>query len=189
MILVLDSETSGLLRDDLPSSDPSQPHIVQLGAILFDARWTPAGKLVCLIKPAGWTIEPEAEAVHGISEQRCHRYGIDVCAALSAFADMVQRAETVVAHNMQFDRRVIEAALAKIGAEGGWWRRAVPKLFCTMESNVDVLRIDGQFGWRFPSLEETYRYYYPDREYQPTHSAEADVLACAEIYRAMKGER
>lgn len=36
MILVFDTETTGLPAFNLPAEDPSQPHIVQLVAILYD---------------------------------------------------------------------------------------------------------------------------------------------------------
>src|SRR4028119_1323425 len=123
MRLVWDSETSGLLRDDLPASDPSQPHLVQLGAQLFDAQWRRAGILTCLIKPDGWSIEPEAEAVHGISEARCHRYGVDLPVALAMFAQLVGKASVLIAHHANFDRKVIDIQLHRLGASGDWWKR------------------------------------------------------------------
>lgn len=186
MILVIDAETSGLLRDDLPAESPEQPHLVQIGAHLFDPTYEPLCILETLIRPNGWSIEPEAYAVHGIDEARCSRFGIDVRVALAALQQMSVRARVIVAHHMNFDRKIIAAQLARIGSDGSWWQRQSAKFRCTMEMSVEHCRIPGEFGLKYPSLAEAYRHFHPGLEYVPTHRVGDDIRACAAIYRKLQ---
>lgn len=60
MILVYDTETTGLPDWQQPSEAPQQPHIVELAALLYD---TDTCELVdsmhTLVRPDGWTLVPE----------------------------------------------------------------------------------------------------------------------------------
>lgn len=190
MILVLDTETSGLLRPDLPAEDASQPHLLQLGLKLFPpAGGPPAASFSCLIKPDGWSVEPEAFAVHGIDEARAIRGGIDARIALIVLQAFAAKAMTIVAHHVEFDRKIIAAQLAKLGANGDWWKRCGPKFSCTMERATPICKIPGEFGYKFPTLEEAHEHFYPGLEFKAQHDAEADVGACAAIYWALERTR
>jgi DNA polymerase III epsilon subunit-like protein len=159
---------------------------VQLGAQLFDLRGIKRAHLTALIKPSGWEMEPEAEAVHGISTQDCHRYGISLPEALVPLRGLVQASGRIVAHHMNFDRRVIGAAIHRAGGEGVWWHRAGAKMFCTMEASTPVLKLPGQFGGdKFPSLEEAVAGLCPGQELPVKHDADSDIAACHAVYRAL----
>lgn len=186
MILFFDCETSGLLRDDVPAEDPSQPHLVQLGLRLCQPDGRTAGVFVALIKPDGWAVESEALAVHGIDEARAIRGGIDVRAALVALQAFTVKATTLVAHHAEFDRKVIAAQLAKLNADGAWWKRCGPRFFCTMERSAGICKLPGEYGWKFPSLEEAHRHFFPSDNYRTKHDADDDVAACAAIYWALQ---
>lgn len=186
MLLILDTETSGLLRDDLAAEDPSQPHLVQLGAQLFSQDGTKRGHLNVLIKPDGWSIEPQAQQVHGIDVQVCHRFGVDVVFALGVLQGMVGCAARIVAHNMNFDRKVIASAIHRAGGTGLWWQRAGSRMFCTMEAATPVLKLEGKFGHKFPSLTEAMAGLCPDYPFVERHDADSDVAATAELYRALQ---
>ncbi len=185
MLLVVDTETSGLLRDDLPADDPSQPHLVQLGAQLFDRQGARRANLTTLIKPEGWSIEPQAEAVHGISAQTCQRYGVSVVFALGVLQGLVACSTRVVAHNMNFDRKVIAAAIHRAGGQGLWWSRAGGRMVCTMEAATPVLKLEGKFGHKFPSLAEAMAGLCPAFPFDERHDAEADVMATRELYQTL----
>ncbi len=187
MILFFDTETSGLLRD-APAADASQPHLLQLGLYLCDPGGKPAGRFSCLIKPDGWSVEPEAFAVHGIDEARAIRGGIDVRAALVALQAFAAKARTIVAHHAEFDRKVIAAQLAKLGANGDWWARCGPKFWCSMEHATPVCRLPGEFGFKFPSLEECSAILLDDPKFRTKHDAEDDVYQCAAIYWALQAK-
>lgn len=186
MRLFYDTETSGLWRDDLPYDHPSQPNLVQLGLQFYDAKWKRTGVLVALIKPDGWSIEPDAERHHGISEARCARHGIPLVAALSVLQAYAANSRRIAAHNNEFDRKVIKAAIARAGGEGLWWQRKAPQFFCTMETSTPILQLPGEHGFKFPSLEEAHRFFYPEHEYTTQHDAEADTDALVRVYQALE---
>lgn len=187
MNLVVDTETSGLMKDGLDPLDPTQPHMVQLGAQLFDKDWVKRAHLTVLIKPEGWSIEPGAEAVHGISTKTCSRYGIALAEALVPLRGLVACASRVIAHHMEFDRAVISSAIHRAGGEGLWWKRAAGKMLCTMETSTEVCAIPGEFGRKFPKLEEAVAILCPDADLPVKHDAESDIAACVAVYRSLVG--
>lgn len=186
MRVIYDTETSGLWHDDLPFDHPSQPHLVQLGAKLFDAKWQRTGAFVVLIKPEGWSIEPEAESHHGISEARCARHGVPIVAALAMLQSLTANARQIIAHHNEFDRKVIKAALHRLGSDGLWWQKKAPAFACTMELSTPVCQLPGEFGFKFPSLEEAHRFFYPELDYSTEHDADSDTDACLRVAQALE---
>lgn len=197
MILVVDSETSGLWKDDLDPTDPGQPHMVQLGAQLYDAQGVKRAHLSCLIKPDGWEIEPQAEEKHHISTRVCHRYGLPLVAALVPLMEMSSVAKRIVGHNIQFDRRVIAVSAKRAGASGLWWSRAASKLYCTMEHSAEAVGIPSEFGgFKWPSLEAAVNalcgrgFGQPEQNddipYTAKHDADSDIEATYAVYRALE---
>lgn len=186
MRLVFDTETSGLWKNDLPADHPSQPAMVQLGLLLLDSNWRRVGGFAALIKPDGWSIEPEAERHHGISEGACARYGVPLVVALAALKHFAESAMMIAAHNAEFDRKVIRASLVRAAADPLWWERKAPRFVCTMERMTPVCQIPGEYGsFKYPSLEEAHRFLFPDSDYSTVHDAEADTAACHRILREM----
>lgn len=186
MRVVYDTETSGLYRDDLAWDHPSQPSMVQLGVKLFDMKWNRTGHFVALIKPNGWSIEPQAEEHHGISEARCARHGIPLVVALSVLKGFCANARTIIAHNNEFDRRVVRTELARLGGDGLWWQRLAPAFFCTMETSTPVLQLPGEYGFKFPSLEEAHRFFYPEIDFTTRHDADDDTEATVRVFQALE---
>lgn len=185
MLLGFDCETSGLPKPSLDPNDPAQPHLVQLGAKLYDRDWKIVGRQTVLIRPEGWEIEPDALAVHGIPTHRCQRYGIRLDSALLTFRDLVEDAARIVAHNAQFDRKVITTAIQRAGGEGLWWAKKAAALFCTMEAATEVCQLPGEYGLKFPSLEEAIALLLPGQDYPIKHDADADIDAAIAVYREL----
>ena len=185
--LVFDGETSGLWRAGLPASDPSQPHLIQLAAKLYDPRWRVRGAINCLIFPDGWSIEPQAEVIHGISEAQCARYGVSLVRALSLFQGLVEQASEIVAFNLfGFDRQIISSSIYRAGGTGVWWERKAPAMVCAMEAATPLCGLVGQFGEKFPTLAEAHRALVGS-PYEGQHDAEHDVDASVRVWRAIKG--
>lgn len=184
MILFFDTETTGKADFRAPASDPRQPRIVQLGAILQDfAGWT-VGEINLLVKPDGWTIPAEATAIHGITTERCERYGLRAATVVRLFLALAGRAETIVAHNLDFDRLMVLIELARLeGMAAEAEAMAVRAGYCTMREATGPCRLPGKWGrdYKWPSLQEAHRIFFKE-EFAGAHDAMADVRACARVY-------
>ena len=95
MILVYDTETTGLPRDwNAPLTDGENwPRLVQLAWQLH----SPDGKLVSrgnrIVRPDGFTIPFNAAKVHGITTERAEAEGVDLDSALEEFGRDLDQAE------------------------------------------------------------------------------------------------
>jgi DNA polymerase-3 subunit epsilon len=189
MILFFDTETTGFYNERLAVDHPSQPHIVQLAAQLCEADGSPAASFSLIVNP-GVDIPARAASVHGITNERAARMGVPAQIALSAFEHLYQHAETVVAHNISFDRGIIETASAR---HGGALKTLQKSLFCTMKAATpiinmpptDRMRAAGFTGPKSPKLEECIRHFFGE-EMDGAHDAMVDVAACRRVFLHLK---
>lgn len=194
MILFLDTESSGLYRSSLSPSDPSQPHIVQLGFKVIDDKRRRVACHVDLVRPDGWGIEAEAFAVHGISERRAYKGGVPLPDALRNLRIHVPQVKTIVGHGIQnFDRLLISAELHRLGVTGEWWNSRGGDIFDTMEAATPILKMPGEFGPKFPSLEEAHDALCPEfavssigTPWRSSHDALDDCDATERVYFAIQ---
>lgn len=177
-ILFIDSETTGIYQWKQPMEHPSQPHLVQLGAVLHDANKHVRASLNLIIKPNGWEIPAEAAAVHGITTEIAHQYGVPLVDALEMLSGLAEMAGLVVAHNTDFDIPVFGAQYHRAGLEDPFLNRS---RFCTMKASTNICRIPGPRGFKWPKLEEAHRH-FTGEGFDNAHDAMADVLACARVY-------
>jgi DNA polymerase III subunit epsilon len=185
MHLFFDTETTGKAAFHLPANDPSQPYIVQLAAMLTDAKGNSRGEFSTLIKPDGWTITPEAQNVHGISIEDCENFGVPLVIALAMFNHLSKQAKEGIAFNDDFDVKIVDAGFARIQKPSPW-----PRLqrFCCMKAMTPICKLSspnfrGRFKW--PSLAEAYRHFWPEG-FDGAHDAMADVRACKRVYFELK---
>lgn len=183
MYLIFDTETSGLPNYKLPLNDPNQARIIQLAAILLDESFEEVACLSTLIKPDGWTIHPGAQAAHGIDITTCEKYGVHISIALHMFDCMYMKSTRVIAHNIKFDRRMIEVERAL--SHPDFEIKSNPEIdFCTMLSTTNLCRlpgrIPGQFKW--PKLVELHKFLF-GTEFEGAHDALADVRATAKCFK------
>lgn len=187
MFLVFDTETTGKAFFGLPPGHASQPRIVQLGAILYDENQRVTSEVNLLVRPDGWTVPPDAEAIHGISTERAMRYGVQIGGVLRLFQALCDRADKIVAHNLDFDRFMIASELGRAGQGGAIDAFNARSGFCTMKESTDILKIPGHRGYKWPNLQEAHRHFTGDG-FDGAHDAMADVRACARVYFAMRGK-
>lgn len=192
MILFFDTETTGFVQDRLPIDHPDQPYVVQLAAELTEDDGEPVAGFSFIIDPGigEITIPARAAEVHGITDERAAQLGVSASFALSAFTHLYQRSNLVVAHNIKFDRAVIETAIAR------HYRKMMPlrkPLFCTMEAASPIIKLPptekmiaaGFDKPKPPKLEECIRHFF-DEELDGAHDAMIDVRACRRVYFHLK---
>jgi len=165
--------------------------------------WTARARVSTLVRiRPGVTIEAGAQDTHGISAEDCGRYGVDPDVAMRLFLELYGRADVVVAHNLQFDAAVMEAALGRtsslahvrsenhfdamisIGRPDDDDDDRRRQRICTMKASTDLLRIPSKFGagYKWPSLAEAYRF-VADEELEGGHDALVDASACLDVFR------
>lgn len=204
LALFYDTETTGLPDFKAPSESAHQPHIVQLAALLvdLDTRQT-IQSMDVIVRPNGWTIPDEVAAVHGITTEHAKAVGIPERLAVEMFMELWNNRNRV-AHNEQFDARILRIALMRhqgniCHSPSG---KSVPDIWkegraeCTARMATPICQIPptakmvkaGFSKFKTPNLSEAYRH-FTGGELQNAHSAIADVLACRDVYFAIKGAK
>jgi DNA polymerase-3 subunit epsilon len=190
VILFFDTETTGLVQRDLPHDHPVQPDLVQLGMSLCDPDGAERAAVELLVRRDGAAIPLKATEVHGIDAGIADRAGLKLVTAASIFWAFRALADTIAAHHLDFDERVMATATHRAGriAAPGSVARA-----CTAEMAEPILRLPPtarmkQYGhgdkFKKPSLEECHRHYFGTPVAQ-AHSALADARACSRVYFAL----
>lgn len=185
MHLIFDTETTGKADFSKPATDPCQPDIIQLAALLYDDRRNLVAQMDVLTIPTRptWAIDPGAEAIHHISRERVLRYGVPHICALSMFNAFCYQARTVASFNIQFDVMMIQAALSRL-THPKEDRFAGKKMFCVMREMTPICRIKSPTkpgALKRPKLQEAYRHCF-NEAFSGAHGAMADTQAAARIY-------
>lgn len=180
MYLFFDTETTGLpLSWDAPLTRLSNwPRMVQLAWVMYDKE----GQLLSLenhiIQPEGYVIPPDVSRIHGITQQIAMAQGKPLSHVLAHFAQITHTAELLIAHNMQFDEKIV-------GAE--FLRKKMPNVIadkpksCTMLGAMDYCAIPGKYGFKWPKLSELHIHLF-QTDFTGAHNALADVEATAKCF-------
>ncbi len=183
MLLVFDTETTGLWRRNAPVGDLRvSPRLVQIAWLLCDDGGRIIRRECFVVSPDGFSIPPDAVRVHGITTDAAMRLGVPLSVVLEAFRRGVAGSGTVVAHNMAFDSRVVAAECARCGVANPL---AGMPLVCTMEASVGVCNLRRPGGLKWPTLLELHRTLFGST-YAGAHDAENDAAACARCFFELK---
>lgn len=194
LICVFDTETTGFPNWKIPSDDPSQPHLVDICALLY----TPAGELVdsfeAMIKPDGWIIPDEVAAIHGITTEMALEQGMPEMEALGGFLKIYMQAGLRVAHNCSFDDRIMRIAIMRfIGvdaaniykAEASYCTALVSKPLCQLPPTEAMKRTNFKNSFKTPTVAEALMH-FTGEELVGGHRARPDAEACAKVYFAIQ---
>lgn len=183
MYLFFDTETTGFPSDKLGARDPKQGRICQIAAILTDNTGQSFAEFSTLIRPDGWSIGAGAHGVHGITDEECEKFGLDSRTVFEIFKNMVSRADMIVAHNLDFDCKMI-AMEAKAHDTFVFMKDA----FCTMKATTDICRLPGGRGnsYKWPKLAEALPILCGREIGDDAHDAMVDARACRDIFFALQ---
>jgi DNA polymerase III epsilon subunit-like protein len=174
LVLVFDTETTGLPNWSAPSDHPDQPHIVSLAAELC----TPSGEVIETyneIVNIGVPIPPETTAIHGITDAIAAERGLLPKVMLAEFFKLVDRAGLVVGYNTSFDLRMVRIQAARHFGEK--WDCPIPK--------DDAMWIVAKaHGIKKPKLIDAHQIVF-GKPFDGAHSAMADCSATRAIYFEM----
>ena len=172
--LFLDTETTGFKKSG-PLMQHRQARVCQIAMILTDAKGKTLSQFSSLIKPKDWTIHPKAQDVHGISDMDCIMFGIDQRKVVEMFIEYGRFNPTVVAHNEEFDRAMMEIELAYFGIDNP----DIAPWYCTMKANTHIT------NGKLPKLDIVLQHYCNRSLGNDAHDALEDARACRDIYFAM----
>ena len=180
MLLFFDTETSGLPGNHrAPLNDLANwPRLVQIAWLLTDVQGGRQQAVEAIIRPDGFTIPVDAARVHGITTERAMAEGQPLHQVLQQFLETLQQADTLVAHNIAFDEKVLGAELLRCGLPN-----PLPdyKRHCTMEASTALCQLPGPCGYKWPRLEELHRHLF-GRGVDSAHNALADMEATARCF-------
>lgn len=195
MYLVFDTETTGLPDFRAPSDAPNQPHLVQLAMVLLDDDLTERASVSLIIKPLGWEIPEEVTKIHGISNELAHAVGVPEKMAVELYVWMQYDKPTIaVAHNVNFDLRIMRIAMLRHGYDKSWQEKRPLESYCTMNTASPIVNLPptakmkaaGFTKPKAPRLAECIKHFF-DEELVGAHDALNDARSTVRLYRHLKG--
>jgi DNA polymerase III epsilon subunit-like protein len=183
-ILFFDTETTGVPRNyRAPISDLSNwPRIVQIAWLLTDSLGNTVEEAQYIIRPDGFTIPAGATAVHGITTRQAIEQGESLHQVVLSFREAVLQADRLVAHNIEFDEKVIGAEILRLGLSN---EIELKPRDCTMQASTNYCKLPGPYGFKWPKLEELYHILF-NHGFGNAHQALVDVRACARCFFEMR---
>ena len=191
LVLVFDVETTGLLpKDPAPGNIP---YIIQFSFALYDMIEKRVvdtyDQYICI--PSTVVLKPEITKLTGVTRDILEEKGVDIRDALEAFYEAYQKADILVAHNMEFDHTMImmEASvhfpeLAK--ALGSEFKKPT---YCTMKQGTDICQIRRTNSrgvyYKQPRLAELHQFFFGTIP-EGLHNSMVDVLVCLKCYMKMR---
>lgn len=178
--LLFDTETNGLPKDYKASYTEvdNWPRVIQLAWILADENAQVLHEHACLIKPDGWTVPAEKFWIdNGHSTERNQAEGVPMDSVLDLFMEVKHQADVLVAHNLNFDHRIVWAEIIRSGREP---RHGMHKI-CTMQKSTSYCKIPAKRGYKWPKLEELHQVLF-NRGFEGAHDALADIRATKDCF-------
>ena len=116
-----------------------------------------------------------ASFVHGINRSMTQKFGKDLPGVLKDFVSDVVSSETIIAHNLDFDSKVVGSELYRLGLDPSTFLKH--KSHCTMKSNTDLVKKqfeNSRKTYKWPKLSELYQFCFHE-EMKGAHNALIDV--------------
>lgn len=187
--LVIDVETTGLPKSwNAPVTDlDNWPRAVQIAWIITDEAGNDLKIVDKIIQPDGFDIPKDATEVHQISTEMAKAKGISLKEVLAELATDLATVNSVVAHNISFDEKVLGAEFLRIIKENPLGKMPT---FCTMKEATDFCKIPNKNPrsrslYKWPSLEELHEKLF-NEPFENAHNAAIDVAICKKCFVALK---
>ena len=179
LLIAYDTETTGIPDWKIPSDSPSQPHLVQIGAVLYDSdERRIVETLNVIIKPDGWEIPEEVANIHGITTERAMAEGIRETEAVDRLLALC-RGKTRIAYNRTFDQRIIRIALKRYG-----YGSEIMEAWADKTDHVcSMFMAKQQLGYQ-PKLVDALKK-LTGKDPRQSHDALSDAQAALDVYLAI----
>ena len=160
IVLVFDTETSGLIQNNVTHIDQC-PRITQLSFILYNATTNETLETYneYVQQSASMDFSLKAFEITKITKEMCDS-GVTIREALTSFFRAYMRANEIIAHNIEFDKKMIqsevirESLIRDLDIEYAFMFNDMfnnirnKKTYCTMQMGKDVTNIiaTGKYG-------------------------------------------
>ncbi len=169
--MFIDTETTGLSRID---------RIVQIAWQLYAKDTDKFVSSNCfIVKPTDFWINLNSTKIHGITQERAFKEGIERSIILQQLKSALLRSDTIIAHNMPFDNRMISSELNRLDNHDLFNLWTQKTKICTMK---EAKRIYG----KNLKLSELYLKLTQEPLPDKMHSADVDTNMCARVYFNLK---
>jgi len=160
----IDTETTGLNKNT--------DRIIQLAVVKFNEAFETLAEKVWYIKPTGtWKINPDAEAVHKISEEFIRENGENLKDIAPEFLKLIEGTTILTYNGSTFDISFIQREFEREGLDTGF------------ENHEFIDGYDIERRLNSNRLMDTYRRYFGD-DFEDAHDALADVKATIKVFQA-----
>ena len=191
-VLIFDTETTGLPPKNTPTNQTDKwPHIVQLSWVIYNHETGLVEEEKDNIISLGTHIPISAEstAIHGITSEISRAKGVAIDVALFDFKLAVNRCGKIVAHNLEFDKNMIQVEFYRARIFNNMFP---PVGYCTMKQGTPICKLvkvwdDGTTSFKYPKLVELYYALFGADAPAPEglHNAKVDVELCLKCYVKM----
>lgn len=196
MIIVFDTETTGLFRYDRRADQDGQPRMCSLAAALLDDSLNEVEHMYDLVQPSNWEfaeVPEEARRIHGLDAARLKAAGKPVTEVLARFNALIDRCATGIAgFGVEYDLKMFRAEARRAGQPDRYGERPV---FCVMRACTPLCKIPptnammagGRKTFKMPRLAEAHEIIVGE-PMDGAHDALVDVRATVRILAAMKAK-
>jgi len=187
--LFFDTETSGLFPRNANPIDIdsfSKSRLVSIAWTLRDKK-NIYSQHYYVVENEDKESEIGAEFIHGISRGMVQKFGKNIADVLDAFITDCNSADRLVAHNMEFDLKILSSELYRLGLSEEVLLLNKKNKICTMKTTTELCNIPGKWGKpKWPKLVELHKFLF-DKEFENAHHAQCDVDATVNcFYRLME---
>ena len=193
--LAFDTETTGFAYYDKNTNVYKQPYITQLSYVIYDSETKKIEETFNeYIKiPEHINIPEKVVEMTGITKEICNTHGIDIFDALDAFLEACSKSNILIAHNMQFDNKMVEIELERNNLSFIFTNKinyfTQIKKICTMSIGKPLCNImtAGNFRKPFlknPKLVELHQFLFGTIP-ENLHDASVDTIVCLRCYIKM----
>lgn len=184
--VVVDTETSDKMDMKAPADAQHQGRLAALHMIYLTSGMEIEREYSVLVRPNSWHMQPGATAVNKLTDDYLNEHGIPIAEVLNEYQSAVDNGLIFVAHNAQFDAKVLRGELRRAGMDDRF--EQTPQI-CTMRAMTDVCKIPprgGRGGYKWPALSEALLFI--GETDLGDHSAKNDALGCLKLLRYLKAK-
>ena len=195
--LIFDTETTNLPPRNCNSWETMLlkfPNIIQFSFILFDqdkCKILESHDYIIKV-PLDTDISEGSIKLHGITMEISQSKGILIKDALKIFEKCYKKADVIVAHNLEFDKKMVQVESLRAEMATIIDEKHNKEFYCTMQNSIDLCNIiaTNMLGpyKKFPRQNELHLKLF-GTEPKNLHNSFNDILVCLRCYIKMKMDK